>query len=538
MADNIDITQVDVQNAITFLEQFLTDKLPNVDFGPGTANRDIAINSIALTVAYLRQEIYNVRNRQSLKTLSELPADEALDAIVDEILSNWFINRKIGKKSRGVVTLYFSTNDIGTIYVTNEDTINKNNTLSFNVKEGDKFITRDNLTKSVSNTGSIYYTTTLTVECSVEGSYNLEPGTFESWSIASPYLYRIENLSKFTGGEGIESTADLLIRSETALTVRDLNTARSITTVLTEEFSQVEAVTAVGYGDPEMQRDLVLVNLSPSQMVYIHRGSMMDIWVKFPVEYAKKIIVTPVTAVFDSIPKTYFMFPAEPVLRINSLKDNSVSPAANVAYTLGVEDINLNFSSRQVVYVFVSSLYSNKPLELSYDTVIGYSEVQTFVEDEHNRILVADPVIKSLHPMYLKFDLRYTPTSLVLDTNAAKDTIRDFINSFDINQELSVSAVASKFFCTYSDYIKRVEYPLVIVGKIYLSTGEIIETAYTDRLEVPERYERPLTGSPKGLYGTEEASVGSQVVYSNNVQLSNRTCRYVLPEEDITITAV
>jgi hypothetical protein len=536
--DTITLTQESVQDAVTFLEQYLVDKLPGYDFGPGTSNRDIAVNSIALTVAFLRQEILDVRNRQSLKTLSELPEDESLDDAVDEILSNWFINRKIGKRSRGVATLFFTTNEIGTIYVTSSDVINKDSSTAFSLKDGEVFITKEDLTRNVSNTGTVYYTYAITVECTTEGDNDLEPGTFESWTIASPYLYRVENFSKFVGGEGVETTEELLQRSETAITVRDLNTARSITTVMREEFSQVEDVTVVGYGDAEFQRDLLEVNLGFSGTVNIHRGSMMDIWTKLPLDFGKTLTVTPTAGVLNGANVTYFTLPAEPILRINSLQDESVNPAEDVSYTIEVEDTTLYLSDRQVVYVVVPSSYANKVLELNYDGVIGYEELQTYVEDDHNRILVADPLVKSLHPMYLKFDLRYSGTSLVLDTEAAKKTIQSFVHNYPITDELSVSELACSLSNNYADYVHRIEFPVVVVGELHLSTGEIITTNYTDRLEVPEKYARLSSGGVQGIYGTEVAPAGSSLVLSTDVQLSNRTTRYILPLENITITEI
>jgi len=77
------VSQEDLSTSVTFLEQFLTAKLPQYDFSEGTANRDIAINALAYTVAFFRAEIANVKNRQSLLRLSSISEDDSADEVVD-----------------------------------------------------------------------------------------------------------------------------------------------------------------------------------------------------------------------------------------------------------------------------------------------------------------------------------------------------------------------------------------------------------------------------------------------------------------------
>ena len=556
MAETITVSQSDIQSSVTFLEQYLSSYLPNYDFGKGTANRDIAVNSVALTIAYIKQEILNVRNRQSLKTITDLPSSESVDDTVDEILSNWFITRKTGNYSQGVVTLFFSTDEIGAVYITESDLIRKDDTVMFKITETDLFIIKEDLVRNVGNTGSVYYTYTLPVICTEPGDNDLDPGTFLNWTIASSYLYRIENFSKFSGGKGTETTEELVSRSETTISVRDLNIARSIHTTLTNEFFQVQDLVAVGYGDTEFQRDLLKIEYGSGDPVWIHRGSMMDIWTKFPLTFSQEMTLTVQSGTLDGVAKKYLVLPSTAILRVTSLKDPDVNPNPDVAYTTFVNDITTSFSDRQVQYLVVSDTYSvGKSFTVGYDTVVSYEAVQAFCEDEHNRVLVADPLIKLLHPMYLKFDIRYTPTALTLDTSEARTSIQTFIHDYQLRNELSVSQIMTYFTKTYADYLYRVELPLVVVGTIHTSTGQKIITNYTDRLQVPEQfyYDDTLlthkwkdTGSTgyltggdcTGLYGTDVAPTGKKVVNSTDIQLSANTVRYVLPLEDITITAI
>ena len=59
----VTITTQDVARADAFLEAYLKAKIPDADFGPGSANRDITIKAIAYVFAYLEAERRSVRSR-------------------------------------------------------------------------------------------------------------------------------------------------------------------------------------------------------------------------------------------------------------------------------------------------------------------------------------------------------------------------------------------------------------------------------------------------------------------------------------------
>jgi hypothetical protein len=85
----IEQDRIDAEN---FLEQFLTDSVPNADFRKGGALRDFAVGALASIFAYMKKEVDYVKARQSLLLLGTLTGSD-VDSAVDEILSNWFISR-------------------------------------------------------------------------------------------------------------------------------------------------------------------------------------------------------------------------------------------------------------------------------------------------------------------------------------------------------------------------------------------------------------------------------------------------------------
>jgi len=475
------VAQTDLSEAVTFLEQFLSTSLPQYDFSQGTSARDIAINSIAYVVAFMRKEIGDIRNRQSLLKLAEASEDldeDSANELVNEILSDWFITRKTGGKSRGYVTLKFSKQQIGVITFTTSDTFSKGG-LDFLIASTETVtLQATDLVKNTDNLGVDFFTATLELEAALVGaSYDVDPGPFSDFPSVSPHLVNVESLEKFTGGAGVETSEEMVKRSATAITVRDLNTIPSITTVLTEEFSQVLEVEPIGMGDIEMQRDLIEIPRGVGSTIKIHRGSMMDVYVKLPVVFRQVysavflgqsgITAQSYTVNGDAV--TAVKLPSFPVYRVASLLDRSVDPVVEVPFTVITDALELWNSARQNVYLAVNAAYTGAVLDLVYDTVTGYTAVQAFVEDRRNRIIVADVLVKASFALYLKFEVRYYPTArAITDITGTKSQLQEFIHGRTLGLDFKVSEITTFFMDTFVG--NNVQFPFVVVGEFICLT--------------------------------------------------------------------
>ena len=280
MADIITITEQDVTDAENILEQFLTDRLPTIDFSKGSAMRDFVVVALSNVFAYLRAERDITRARQSLLLLGKLTGTDVDDA-VDEILSNWFVFRKQGRTASGRVTIYFSQQTDVTIPTTAK--FYKTSALVFDPDSLDDLLySADDMLPVIDSEGEVVaYTIDVPLVAAQSGAtYNIEIGTFEDYTRFNPYITRVENAERFTGGGGIETTAEMLERAETAISVRDLNSARSIDATLKDQFEEVDDVIVVGYGEPEMIRDLVIELATNTR---IHAGGHVDAYIRSPI---------------------------------------------------------------------------------------------------------------------------------------------------------------------------------------------------------------------------------------------------------------
>jgi len=284
MAETITITEQDRIDAENILEQFLTDRMPGVDFSKGGALRDFAVVALGNIFAYLRSEKDTIRARQSLLLLGKLAGTDVDDA-VDEILSNWFIFRKQGRYARGNVVIYFSQATDVTVPITTK--FYKTTGLVFVVDAIDSlFYAEEDMLPIIDSSGAIVaYTIEVPVVAIRTGvAYNIDEGSFVDYTRFSPYVTRVENDATFSGGGGVETTSEMLSRSETAITVRDLNSARSIDATLKDNFSEIDDVIVIGYGEPEMIRDLVLEGATNTR---IHAGGYVDAYLRTPILEAR-----------------------------------------------------------------------------------------------------------------------------------------------------------------------------------------------------------------------------------------------------------
>ena len=283
------VSSQDLANADTFLTAYLKDKITDADFSEGSVLRDFVVKAIAYIFAYLERERKITRDRQSLLSLSTLPAGESVDEAVDALLSNWFLTRKDGTSAFITAVLHFSQANDVVLRPTTQ--FFRTSTIAFTPNiTSDLVIPASELRPNINSNGTITdYSVTVTLVAATAGTAgNALPGKFLSADPFNPYFLYAENLSQGQGGADIETTVDLLARAPTAISVRNLINTRSIDTVLRETFA-IDAVRVIGFQDPEMIRDLSSESISGLQM---HVGGYYDVYVSLPrVDVVESLII-------------------------------------------------------------------------------------------------------------------------------------------------------------------------------------------------------------------------------------------------------
>lgn len=270
-----EISPLDISNAEEYLATLLREKFPDLDTAKGSVLRDLLISPFAFIYVTIRKQIEQLRSRQSLLTLSQLPSDVNVDELVDQILSNWMLTRGSGNYARGRAIVYLSAS-VDVVVPATTQFVKKANLIFYPDIDEELFVVpRNNLKKSVDANGNVIgYFFELPLKAAQPGTaYNIEAGNFVSWTNFSNAVVRVMNAQKFTGGKDAETTAELITRAKTAVSIRDLNSVRSIDALLRENFSSIRALAIKGFGEYVLRRNYY----AP---LGIHLGGFADVFVR------------------------------------------------------------------------------------------------------------------------------------------------------------------------------------------------------------------------------------------------------------------
>ncbi len=286
----IEISPNDVARAEAFLASMLADNVPEGQYGKGTALRDLAIKAFSFIYAHLQKEnaqvqaLQSLLNVQSISISSDPNIDRNVTVATDAILSNWFINRKPGGFSRGLVTLVVSKKQ--DYLIKRNQRLQYNNTLFFYPDaEGitsDILISSRDLNTLINPNGTVegYQFNLRVIAAKTGAAYDVDPTDWIDSGGFSPFVLRLFSSEKYVGGDNKETTADLISRSSTAITVRNLVNNRSIDATLRDTFTNITRLVTIGMGDPEMRRDILA---DSSITTKLHLGGCYDIYVEMPV---------------------------------------------------------------------------------------------------------------------------------------------------------------------------------------------------------------------------------------------------------------
>jgi len=278
---SITVTAQDVTDAEDFLTEYVSDKNTDGDYTDGAVLRDLAIKAIAYVIAYLKKVDTQIRARQSLKLVQEVDVTDdtqAADDAVDEILSNWFATRKQGKFARVVATATLSQRTDVTVKAT--DLFYKTSSLPFVLDNNgeDLQVPAQDLVSQFDSSGIVTgYTFTMPLVSQKSGtSFNIAAGKFATYTQFSNYLTSVENLVPAQYGTETETSAQFIERSTNLITVRNLINARSCDAVLRDTYSEIDVLSVIGMGDPEMIRDYVK---EKATSIAMHLGGCQDIFI-------------------------------------------------------------------------------------------------------------------------------------------------------------------------------------------------------------------------------------------------------------------
>jgi hypothetical protein len=221
----------------------------------GTAVADLTIKPIVELLSPHARSVETLLFRQFLRNAPWLSPED-----VDGLMSNIFLARKKGAYATGIVRLFFSEPEevrfgVNTLIVANS------NGVQFSNPNPSYFSAADVRSKVE---GDRFYID-INVQSVEKGKFKTEAGAVTKLVSSPGGPVSVINKDDFFEGAAQESNIDFAIRGEKSLSVRNLTTNPSISTVLKDSIDWLSDVRTIGYGDAEMKRDTInlqeIVNL-------------------------------------------------------------------------------------------------------------------------------------------------------------------------------------------------------------------------------------------------------------------------------------
>lgn len=252
------LDSADVQQLLDRLAAQLQELNPNLDLKRGVF-KDTLVYYHAVLEAAIRT---NLQRYQSARSLQQIQADPTLadEEVVNEVLSNWGVTRKIGTKATGPVTIELDaarsvTVPVGLPFEANGRSYVSTATFIARTSANQLSSATDRLLVQLSNGNWAFTITVEAVDIGAETKLNAGDLIVPDRSIAG-YVTSYAT-STFTDGTNTETNSQLLEELQLGISAKALSNRTNMRAYLRSiaEFESVTNQSIVGYGDSEMLRD-------------------------------------------------------------------------------------------------------------------------------------------------------------------------------------------------------------------------------------------------------------------------------------------
>ena len=271
-----ELTTTDVEQALELVTQLVQESNPDLDVRRGVLH-DLVLYYSAVLAAAKDEEISRVRRSLSLQ---EITADPTLadTTLVDAVLSNFRVTRKVGAQATGQITIVLdalipvtitagaSFTALGQSFVT-ERAFAARTSAAAVVSTDDVVITDAG--------GGNYQFTINVVAAAVGAADTISRGTAFVVTSEPPHFVSAAAAADFVQGTSVETNKELIDRLEAGIAAKAWSNRSTIEALIREQaaFEDVVAVSLVGMGDEEMLRD-------QHSLLPISYGGRTDVYVR------------------------------------------------------------------------------------------------------------------------------------------------------------------------------------------------------------------------------------------------------------------
>jgi hypothetical protein len=252
------LNPADVQQLLDRIITQLQELNPSLDLKRGVFKDTVAYYHAVLE-ASMRTSL---RRYQSARSLQQIQLDPTLadDTVVDEVLSNWGVTRRVGTKAIGSITIELSQArsiniPINFPFESNSKRYLATKTFTSRPITSQISLDTDRLLQLLSNGNWAF---TIEVEAEDSGaSYRLNAGDSIAPVRSITNYVTSYATSNFMDGVGAETNAELLQQLQLGIAAKTLSNRTNMRSFLRTipAFDSVTNQSIIGYGDTEMLRD-------------------------------------------------------------------------------------------------------------------------------------------------------------------------------------------------------------------------------------------------------------------------------------------
>jgi len=542
--DKLRVTAGEVRGTEVRLRSVLRGLVPEANLKSGSVFNDLLIRGLAYGAVLLEKEADEVRSRMSLSLLADR-TDNAASIALDDLVSNWLIERKQGGLATGEIFLATSSSTGYVIPANIRFTVPGGVAFVLADSSSDKAVSADDLTEdsSVSPTRYLYRLSVISASSGLGGS--LPPSSFTS-SFQPANFSSAFSVSPMSAVAAIETNSALVDRAKNSLSLRGLSTVRSIKATLEDEqIPTLYNVEVVSSGDSEMQRDLVTIG---DYATTVHSLGYANI-----LPYLA-VISEQVTAELSAASSRIQLPSQYAIMGLRSVKDSSNNELPRVSQTSPGKYAVRDDSGVSVVsalpasYVEVSTLpYSATTHNTVGDTVevktldlapVKYSvalyttaefgTINTLVSSEDNRIATGNAavVLPNLVEVYLKLCYVSNSNSPVpISTSQIQQVAVSYINSHI--GSLTVSGIVSHLIQNLYQYVASIDLSAsTFMYVLNLPDGTVAPYSTTSSFSVED---------VSKLLDPEQDLTKDSLL---DMQVSDRTCQFYAGTHTVSVEAV
>lgn len=232
----------------SFMLAHLRKELPEIDTASaGGQFRALVLGAMEALFTPFRAELAQIRAAQSMANPSQLT-----EAEMDALIANVMGQRQDGGRARVFVRVYF--NERRSVSITASVGAKTRAGLRFYAVSS-MYVASDSLAQSIE--GGKYFLD-IEMEAAEEGdAYNIGPQEVIDVFGLAGVVSATNKAGVFLPGAPAETNVGLLQRVRTGLGERSPNTEGGISSLLYDKYPDLRDVRVIGYGDPEMRRDII-----------------------------------------------------------------------------------------------------------------------------------------------------------------------------------------------------------------------------------------------------------------------------------------